>query len=114
FGEPLVSGGGMGWDRVGDCVHSYLAMPYWNFRSTQQQRVANRLIQRWGVGAMITPELVLEAGERWVQWHNQRYKGAEIFTEVPFTWSSPDHQRTQGWFDQLTKLPTAQYVVTDH
>src|SRR5699024_10120630 len=61
-----------------------------------------------------TPELVIEAGDRWAVWHDQRYPAANVQTEVPFTWTNPEHQRTQGWLDHLTELSSGDYVVTDH
>jgi len=114
LGPALVPRGGMDWDRVGDCVHAYLAMPYRNLNDTGKHRIAVRLIDRWGVDNVLTPGLVIEAGDRWADWHDRRYPAATVHTEVPFTWTSPNHQRTQGWLDQLTELSTGDYVVTDH
>ncbi|HEY4536522.1 MAG TPA: hypothetical protein VIG71_11230, partial [Enteractinococcus sp.] len=114
LGPALVPRGGMDWDRVGDCVHAYLAVPYRSLDDTGKHRIAARLIERWGVDNVLTPELVIEAGDRWADWHDQRYPAATVHTEVPFTWMSPNYQRTQGWLDQLTELSSGDYVVTDH
>jgi ATP-dependent exoDNAse (exonuclease V) beta subunit len=114
LGPALVPGGGMDWDRVGDCVHAYLAVPYRILDDAGKHRIAARLIKRWGVAKVLTPQLVIEAGNRWADWHDERYPAATVHTEVPFTWTSPNHQRTQGWLDQLTELSSGDYVVTDH
>lgn len=114
LGPALVPRGGMDWDRVGDCVHAFLAVPYRSLGDAGKHRIAARLIQRWAVADVLTPELVIEAGERWAVWHDQRYPAATVRTEVPFTWTSPEHQRTQGWLDQLTELSSGDYVVVDH
>lgn len=114
LGPALVPRGGMDWDRVGDCVHAYLAVPYRSLDEAGKHRIADRLIERWGVNKVLTPELVIEAGERWADWHDQRYPAATVYTEVPFTWTNPDYQRTQGWIDQMTELSSGDYVVVDH
>ena len=114
LGPALVARGGMDWDRVGDCVHAYLAVPYRSLDDAGKHRMAARLIERWGVGHVLSPELVIEAGERWITWHNERYPEATVRTEVPFTWTNSEHQRTQGWIDQLTECSSGQYVVIDH
>src|SRR5699024_10098521 len=56
LGPALVPRGGMDWDRVGDCVHAYLAVPYRSLDETGKQRIAARLIERWGVDNVLTPE----------------------------------------------------------
>jgi len=114
LGSPLVSHGGMDWDRVGDCVHAYLAVPYRSLDTSGKLRIATRLIERWGVADVLTPELMIEAGDRWTAWHEECYPDATVRTEVPFTWTSPQHQRAQGWLDQLTQLASGEYVVIDH
>ena len=114
LGSALVPRGGIDWDRVGDCVHAYLAVPYENLDDAGKHRMATRLIERWGVGDVLNPELVIEAGDRWTDWHDERYPDATVHTEVPFTWTNPEYQRTQGWLDQLTQLTSGDYVVTDH
>lgn len=114
LGPPIVSRGGSQWDRVGDCVHAYLALPSAAWDEPRQQAVAERLVRQWGVGSFVSASSLVTAGNRWVQWTHAEYPGAEIATEVPVTWSNPSHQRMQGWIDQLLTLPDGGVVLVDH
>lgn len=121
LGEPLVRGGGQEWNKVGDCIHSYLAAPLDHLTDDQKHRTATRLVTTWNVGDRVTAGQVITAGERWRQWVHATYPNATVATEVPFTWSNDAHQRAQGWLDELITVPgdtgdTAGHsrIVVDH
>lgn len=114
LGDPLVRGGGPEWEHVGDCVHAYLAAPLRELDAAAQLVVARRLVRSWGVGAYVQPADIVDCGARWTQWREQAFPGADASTEVPFTWTNPAHQRTQGWLDQLVSTKDGRMVVVDH
>ncbi|WP_230297832.1 UvrD-helicase domain-containing protein [Actinomyces provencensis] len=114
LGDPLVRGGGPEWDHVGDCVHAYLAAPLRELDAAAQLVVARRLVRSCGVGAYVQPADIVDCGARWTQWREQAFPGADASTEVPFTWTNPAHQRTQGWLDQLVSTKDGRMVVVDH
>ncbi|MCJ7858367.1 UvrD-helicase domain-containing protein [Corynebacterium kalidii] len=114
LGEPLVSGGGEEWNKVGDCIHAYLAAPLGQLSDARRQAAASRLVAGWGVGDRVTADQVVTAGQRWTDWVGRTFPGAVTASEVPFAWTNPDHQRAQGWLDQLLTLPDGRRVVVDH
>jgi hypothetical protein len=105
LGAPLVTGGGAEWDKVGDCIHSYLAAPLSALTADQRLAVATRLVTRWGVGDRVTPEQVVACGDRWSDFVTGTLGATEVSSEVPFTWTNPAGQRAQGWLDQLLTVP---------
>jgi ATP-dependent exoDNAse (exonuclease V) beta subunit len=113
LGPALVSGGGPEWNKVGDCIHSYLAAPLDSFDAAMKQQVATRLVTNWGVGAVVSPDQVVECGERWQRFLHEDLAATAVNSEVPFTWTNDDHQRAQGWIDQLVTTADGQIIV-DH
>lgn len=105
LGTALVSGGGKDWDKVGDCIHAYLAAPLAHLTDEQKQRAATRLVRTWNVGDHVSAGQVVDAGERWSRWVRDSYPGATSSTEAPLAWTNPAHQRAQGWVDELLTLP---------
>ena len=114
LGDALVNGGGEEWNKVGDCVHAYLAAPLEHLTDDQRRAAASRLVDTWRVGDRITPGQVVTAGERWTTWVGGAYPGAVAATEVPFAWTNPRHQRAQGWLDQVLTLPDGRRIIVDH
>lgn len=118
LGPALVSGGGPGWDRVGDCIHSYLAAPLDSLDDAMKLQVAARLITRWEVGEQVSPDQVVECGERWTGFTAGTLRATRIDSEVPFAWTSADHQRAEGWLDQLLTVAgddgTEKHIIVDH
>ena len=114
LGEPLVAGGGKDWDRVGDAVHAYLALPLQELAEDVARSAAARIIAQWGTGGLLTPDLLVEAGRRWIAWVNENFPNAEILTEQPFVWRNPDNQVAEGWIDVRLLLPDGSHVLIDH
>jgi ATP-dependent helicase/nuclease subunit A len=71
------------------------------------------LVGAWGVGGTVTPEQVVECGNRWTRWVTDRYPGATVASEVPFTWTNDAGQRAEGWLDQLLSTDRGRIIV-DH
>ncbi|AGP30391.1 UvrD-helicase domain-containing protein [Corynebacterium terpenotabidum] len=117
LGAPLVTGGAEGWNKVGDCIHSYLAAPLQTLDASMKNQVATRLVTNWGVSDKVTAAQVVESGERWIRWLDSQFPDAATATEVPFTWTNDAHQRAQGWIDQLITVPGDsgdRQIIVDH
>jgi ATP-dependent helicase/nuclease subunit A len=113
LGEPLTSGGGEEWNKVGDCIHSYLAAPLEALDSAMKTSVATRLVSSWGVGDKVTAEQVVECGERWTRYVRHDLHATAVESEVPFTWTNPHAQRSEGWLDQVVATERGRIIV-DH
>ncbi|MBV7296140.1 UvrD-helicase domain-containing protein [Corynebacterium sp. TAE3-ERU12] len=114
LGDPLFTDSGKHWDAMGDCVHSFLALPLHILPEQRQRSAADRLREAWGVTNRISTEQMLEVGRRWIEWLNRTYPDATVHTEVPITWTNASNQLSEGWIDALVKKPDGSLVVVDH
>ena len=114
IGRRLVTGGGPQWERVGEAIHAYLAMPLAHLDDAQRRAAAARLVERWAVARAVEPSVLIEAGEAWAGFLAAELPGAEELTEQPITWWNEDDQVMEGWIDTLLRLPDGQVVLVDH
>ena len=113
IGPRLVDSGGKDWNRVGDAVHGFLALPLAEIDAPTREHMAQQLIERWGVAHRLQAGQLLAAADAWLNWVEQTYPGARIQTEVPFAWTSPLGQSVQGWFDTIIEW-NDQVIIVDH
>jgi len=114
LGEPLVDKGGKDWDLVGDAVHAYLGLPLLSLTEEMTKDAAERIVQRWNAGTVLSTELLVEIGRRWTQWIEVTFPGAEVLTEQPIVWRNEVGQVMEGWIDTLLKLSNGQHALVDH
>ncbi|SHY18018.1 exodeoxyribonuclease V subunit beta [Mycobacteroides abscessus subsp. abscessus] len=119
LGAPLVGEGGEHRELVGEAVHAYLATPYALLPRERQLALARRITERWFgtdplLKAKVTPEVIVEAGERWHAWSAREFPGHTAGTEVPVAWWNADGQAMEGWIDSLLTLSDGHSVVVDH
>ncbi|MFC7463124.1 UvrD-helicase domain-containing protein [Brachybacterium sp. GCM10030252] len=114
IGPALVSGGGPQWERVGEAVHAYLALPLAALSAEQREAAAERLLERWSVTRTVGPSVLLEAGASWASFLAAEFPGAVQLTEQPITWWNEDAQVMEGWIDTLLRLPDGDVVLVDH
>lgn len=119
LGAPLVGEGGQHRDLVGEAVHAYLATPYAQLPRERQLSLARRITERWLgtdplLKAKVTPEVVVEAGERWRAWAAREFPGHTSGTEVPIAWWNAEGQAMEGWIDSLLTLSDGHSLVVDH
>lgn len=114
IGAALVEGGGRDWDRVGEAVHAYLALPLPALDAPRREQAARRLVERWAVARAVGPEALLAAGEAWQAFLAAELPGAEVLTEQPITWWNEEDQVMEGWIDALLRLPDGGHVLVDH
>ncbi|WP_114854479.1 exodeoxyribonuclease V subunit beta [Brachybacterium sp. YJGR34] len=114
IGPALVEHGGQHWERVGEAVHAYLALPLAALDQDQRKRAAQRLVERWSVTRAMGAEALHGAGEAWLAHLEAAFPGAEQLTEQPITWWNEDDQVMEGWIDTLLRLPDGQIVLVDH
>lgn len=114
IGPALVAHGDRDWDRVGEAVHAYLALPLASLDTEQRAQAAQRLVQRWAVSRAIGPEALLRAGEAWQGFLADELPRAQLLTEQPIAWWNEDDQVMEGWIDALLRLPGGGAVLVDH
>ncbi len=114
IGPRLVREGDQGWERVGEAVHGYLALPLRMLDAEQRERAARRLVQRWSVERMLGADALSGAGRAWQDHLEARFPGAEELTEQPITWWNEEDQVMEGWIDTLLRLPSGEIVLVDH
>jgi hypothetical protein len=114
IGRRLVEGGGPQWERVGEAVHAYLALPLAALAEAQREAAAARLVERWAVARAVEPSVLIEAGEAWAGFLAEEFPGAEELTEQPISWWNEDDQVMEGWIDTLLRLPGGEVVLVDH
>ena len=114
IGRRLVDRGGRRWERVGEAIHAYLALPLGLLSAEQREAAAARLVQRWSVARAVDPAVLQEAGTAWAAFVAEEFPGAEELTEQPISWWNEDDQVMEGWIDTLLRLPSGEIVLVDH
>ena len=114
LGEPLVDKGGKDWDRIGDAVHAYLGLPLASLSEATVREAAERILDRWNAGTVLSAEVLVEIGRRWTEWIEATFPGAEVLTEQPIAWRNENDQVMEGWIDVLLKLPNGDHILVDH
>lgn len=114
LGEPLVDKGGKDWDRIGDAVHAYLGLPLASLSEATVSEAAERILDRWNAGTVLSADVLAEIGRRWTAWIEATFPGAEVLTEQPIAWRNENDQAMEGWIDVLLKLPNGDHILVDH
>ena len=114
LGEALVEKGGKYWDRVGDAVHAYLGLPLTTLTDELKRTAAQRILSRWDEDGVLNGDVLIEVGNRWTEWVEATYPGAEVVTESPIAWRNEDSQVMEGWIDARILLPNGEHILVDH
>lgn len=114
LGEPLVEKGGKDWNLIGDAVHAYLGLPLSSLAEETAKEAAERILDRWNAGMVLSAEKLIEIGRRWTRLIETTLPGAEVLTEQPIAWRNEAGQVMEGWIDTLLRLSNCEYVLVDH
>ena len=114
IGPVLVRGGGPQWERVGEAIHAYLALPLEQLSPAQRDSAAQRLLERWVVTRTVDADVLHAAGQAWGRFLAEEFPGAQQLTEQPITWWNEEDQVMEGWIDTLLRLPSGEIVLVDH
>lgn len=101
---------------IGDAVHAYMAaLPSLiGLDSDKKTAVALRCLTGFGVNALLTPDVLVTSGDRFVAWVDATYPGAEWLTEVPVTVPHAESGQWNGTVDLLLMLSNGEAVLIDH
>lgn len=112
LGTRLAEHGSDDWGAVGSAVHAYLGTEFGALDAPRRQRIADRLVRRWGVAQTIDAGLLLRAGERFEAYLEAEFPAWKRHREAAIGWR-PDGQTMEGWIDLLLEGPDG-YVLVDH
>ena len=100
---------------IGNAVHTYMAsLPSLAGATDQKNAVALRCLTGFGVNALLTPDILVKCGDRFVSWVDENFPGAQWTTEVPVTAPHAETGQWNGTIDLLLWLPNGEVVLVDH
>ena len=101
---------------IGDAVHAYFAaLPSLHaLTSVQKEAVAERCMAAYSVTGLLTPAVIVSAGERFCAWVESQYPGACWLTETPVTVPRLAGGQWKGTLDLLLQLTDGDLVIIDH
>lgn len=112
LGTPLAAHGSADWGAVGSAVHAYLGIEFRALDESARTRLAERLVDRWGVAQTVDAALLTTAGERFESWLDAEFPGWTRHREAAIGWR-PGGQTMEGWIDLLLDRPDG-FVLVDH
>ncbi|MDR6685753.1 ATP-dependent exoDNAse (exonuclease V) beta subunit [Arthrobacter sp. 1088] len=112
LGPRLAERGSEEWGAVGSAVHAYLGTQYSTLTSVDQLRLAETIIERWKIGHVVSPELLIESGARLETYLTTAYPGWTYYREAAIGWRT-ENRVMQGWIDLLLEGPEG-CVLIDH
>jgi ATP-dependent helicase/nuclease subunit A len=101
---------------IGDAVHSYLAaLPSMrSLRDAEKEHVAERCLSAFSVTGILSPSILVSSGERFCQWVEKHYPGAQWHVETAASGPRAAGSNWSGTIDLLLQLPAGGVVVIDH
>jgi len=101
---------------IGDAVHSYLAaLPSMrSLRDAEKEHVAERCLSAFSVTGILSPSVLVSSGERFCQWVEKHYPGAQWHVETAASGPRAAGGNWSGTVDLLLQLPAGGVVVIDH
>ena len=101
---------------IGDAVHSYFAaLPSIRLLTdAQKAKVAERCLNAFSVSGLFAPLDIVTTGNRFVDWVDAKFPGAEWFTEIPVTAARLSGGNWNGTLDLVLELSDGAIVIIDH
>ena len=101
---------------IGDAVHSYLAaLPSMlSLSDAEKERVAERCLSAFSVTGILSPSDLVSSGDRFSEWVESKYPGAQWLTELPVTAPRSAGGQWNGALDLLLELADGKVVIIDH
>ena len=113
FNARVIIRGNPEMDMLGSAIHTYLAFDYASLSEDNQRKLAQSIMQKWGMEAIVDSSEIVAAGQRLIEFVCRRYFGCTVFREWPISMRNQEGQHIQGWIDLLLDTPDG-YVIIDH
>ena len=117
--EPIVIGvrrllkGSPDMTALGNALHGFLATDRPDLEASFREKIAEELLQRWGVDEALRPDDLLAASEALRQWVASRWPQAVWHREFPVEYLLPEGTIVRGTAD-LVLEEDGELVVLDH
>ena len=97
-------------------MHSYLAaLPSMlSLSDSAKQVVAERCLSPFSVTGILAPSVLVSSGERFRQWVEKNYPGAQWYVEIAASGPRAAGGDWNGTIDLVLQLPSGGVVVIDH
>jgi hypothetical protein len=112
LGPRLAARGSEEWGAVGSAVHAYLGTQYPSLEKGAQVQLAETIVHRWGVREVVSPDLLVESGQRLQAYLDAEYAGWKVHREAAIGWRT-ENRVMEGWIDLLIEGPEG-CVLIDH
>lgn len=112
LGSRLATHGADEWGAVGSAVHAYLGTAHAALDSGRQLDLAERIVERWKIGHLVDPELLVTSGTRFEEYLDSEFPGWIRHREAAIGWR-PENRVMEGWIDLLLEGPEG-FVLVDH
>lgn len=101
---------------IGDAIHSYLAaLPsIASLSDSEKQVVAERCLSAFSVSGLLSPGILVSTGERFFQWVEKQYPGAQWHVETAANGPRAAGGHWTGTIDLVLQLQNGGVVVIDH
>lgn len=101
---------------IGDAMHAYLAaLPSMvSLSARQKETIAARCLSAFSVTGILSLSDVVASGDRFLQWVEHRYPGAQWHAEVVASGPRAAGGRWHGAIDLLLRLADGSVVIIDH
>ncbi|MDT7042537.1 UvrD-helicase domain-containing protein [Candidatus Nitronereus thalassa] len=101
---------------IGEAVHSYLAaLPSMQSLSdVEKEGVAERCLAAFSVTGILSPSILVSSGNRFSEWVESKYPGAQWLTELSVTAPRSAGGQWNGALDLLLELTDGKVVIIDH
>jgi len=105
--------GGADIQSIGNAAHTYLGSVDSQWPDDQKLAFADSVLGRWDVAKAISPDDLVEAGERFSVWCSETWPGARPLREWPVIMRLPDGSILNGIIDLVLELSDG-FVIIDH
>jgi len=101
---------------IGDAVHSYFAaLPSMRgLDDPARERVAERCLNAFSISGTFAPSVIVETGNRFIDWVGTKFPEARWLTEIPVTANRAAGGKWNGTLDLVLELSDGSLVIIDH
>lgn len=113
FESRITIKGKLEMDRLGNAIHSFLALNLQLLNTEEQLNVAQNTLKNWDMEMMIDAADLVRGGKDWSDFIKKAYPRHKAYREWPMAMRNKDGQLLQGWIDMLLESDDG-YVIIDH